>query len=101
MSAFDARTLGRSSCDIEVVALVTTRVPKPKTWMLLAWVAILAVVVGLSAVYGGRNCRVPTSGPFHRLMQNQEWVSTHSHSFHFAPCKRVGIGLTSTQNQFG
>lgn len=63
--------------------------PKPTRWMILGWVAILAVIVGVSAVYGGRDCRVPASGPFHRLMQNEEWVPTHSHSFRSESCKRV------------
>ena len=61
----------------------------PNKWMILGWIAILAVVVGVSVLYGGRDCQVPKSGPFHFLMKGQEYVSTGSHSFHFAACRRV------------
>jgi hypothetical protein len=42
--------------------------------MVLAWVAILALVVGVCAQYGGRNCEVPKSGPFHWLLKGRHYV---------------------------
>jgi hypothetical protein len=50
-------------------------------WMLLAWAAILALVIGFCAMYGGRNCEVPKSGPFHRLLDGHKFVPSHSAKF--------------------
>lgn len=46
--------------------------------MLVAWAAILAIVIGVCAIYGGRNCQAPTSGPFRRLLAGHEYVPTRS-----------------------
>ena len=57
-----------------------------KRWMVLAWAAILAVVIGVCAIYGGRNCEVPKSGPFHLLLKGQEFGVTHAGRYR---CSRV------------
>jgi hypothetical protein len=46
--------------------------------MVLAWGAILAVVIGVAALDGGRNCEVPESGPFHWLLKGRHYVATSS-----------------------
>ena len=46
----------------------------PKLWMVLAWAAILSAVIGVCAIYGGRNCEVPKSGPFHRLLEGHKYI---------------------------
>ena len=43
----------------------------------MAWGVILAALIGISAAYGGRNCEVPKSGLFHRLMAGETFVPTH------------------------
>jgi len=50
----------------------------PRRWMLVAWLAILVAVIGVSAIYGGRNCKVPSSGPLHSLMAGHKFVPSHS-----------------------
>lgn len=50
----------------------------PKSWMILTWAVILAVIIGVCALYGGRNCQVPDSGPFHRLLAGHKFVPTHA-----------------------
>jgi hypothetical protein len=54
--------------------------------MILAWVAILSIVIGVSAIYGGRGCEVPTSGPFRRLLEGHKYVPTHAGRF---ACREV------------
>jgi hypothetical protein len=54
--------------------------------MIITWAIILAVIVGVSAVYGGRNCEVPTGGPFHRFLAGHQFVPTHAGRF---ACKQV------------
>jgi hypothetical protein len=49
----------------------------PKRWMVVTWAAILLVIVALSALYGGRNCEVPNSGPVHWLLKGRKFVPTH------------------------
>jgi hypothetical protein len=49
--------------------------------MVLAWGAIIALIVGLAAVDGGRNCQVPKSGPFHRLLEGRNYVPSHRVTF--------------------
>jgi len=46
----------------------------PKRWMILVWGGILAALVGIAAYDGGRNCEVPKSGLFHRLLQGHRYV---------------------------
>jgi hypothetical protein len=55
--------------------------------MVLTWAAILTVVVGLSALYGGRNCEAPKGGPFHRLLERYKYVPTHAGRFACRPVK--------------
>jgi hypothetical protein len=45
--------------------------------MIVAWAVILIVITGVCAVWGGRNCQVPQSGPFHRLLAGHKFVPTH------------------------
>jgi hypothetical protein len=45
--------------------------------MIVAWFAIISAVVGVCAVYGGRKCEVPESGPFHRLLAGRKFVPTN------------------------
>jgi len=54
---------------------------KAKRWMVLAWGAIIALIVGLAAVDGGRNCQVPNSGPFHWLLEGRKYVPSHRVKF--------------------
>ena len=54
--------------------------------MALAWAAILALVVGVCAEYGGRNCEVPKSGPFHWLLNGRHYVAAHAGKI---ACRRV------------
>jgi hypothetical protein len=49
--------------------------------MVLAWGAIIAAIVGIAAVDGGRNCEVPRSGPFHWLLDGRMYVASHSRRF--------------------
>ena len=58
----------------------------PKRWMVVAWGIILAVVIGVAAGDGGRNCEVPKSGPFHRLLAGHSYVPTHAGKF---ACREV------------
>jgi len=58
----------------------------PKRWMIVTWGIILAVIVGLSAVYGGRNCEVPKSGPFHRILDGHKFVPARAGRFF---CRQV------------
>lgn len=61
-------------------------------WTLIAlgaWIAILVLVTGAAALYGGRHCNVPKSGPFHWILKNQKFVPTHSRSFRGLACRRV------------
>ena len=44
--------------------------------MILVWGGILAALVGIAAYDGGRNCEVPKSGLFHRLLQGHRYVPT-------------------------
>jgi hypothetical protein len=54
--------------------------------MILAWVAIFSIIVGVSAIFGGRNCEVPKSGLFHHLLQGHKYVPTRTGRF---ACKEV------------
>jgi hypothetical protein len=54
--------------------------------MVVAWATILAALVGLSALYGGRNCEVPKSGPFHRLLQGRHYVRARAGKY---ACREV------------
>lgn len=58
----------------------------PKRWMVVAWGAILALVIGFAAIDGGRNCEVPQSGLFHWLLGGHEYVPTHAGRF---ACREV------------
>jgi hypothetical protein len=62
---------------------------KTNRWMVFLWAAVLAIVVGVTALYGGRNCQVPKSGPFHWLLKNERFVPTGSTSFRSFACRRV------------
>lgn len=44
---------------------------------LVAWAVILAIMIGAAALYGGRNCEVPRSGPFHSLLKSHKFVKNH------------------------
>jgi hypothetical protein len=46
--------------------------------MALAWIAVLVAVVGFSAMYRGRNCKVPGNGPLHSLLAGHKFVPSHS-----------------------
>ena len=59
-----------------------------KRWMILAWLAIFGIVLAISFAYGGRNCEVPKSGPFHWLLRDHKYVPTHAHGRAFA-CREV------------
>lgn len=50
--------------------------PPAKPWMVFLWLAILSIIVGVSALWGGRDCQVPKSGPFHWLFKGHEFVAT-------------------------
>jgi hypothetical protein len=54
--------------------------------MILAWVGILSIIIGLSAVYGGQNCEVPKSGMFHLLLQGHKYVRARAGRF---ACREV------------
>ena len=54
--------------------------------MFVTWVVILAVIVGMCAFYGGRNCEVPSKGPFHALLARHKFVSTRAGKF---ACRQV------------
>lgn len=51
----------------------------PKRWMFVAWFAILSVVIGVCALYGGRQCEVQKSGPFHGLLAGRRYFQTTNH----------------------
>ena len=59
----------------------------PRKWALVAWGAFLIVLIGVAALDGGRNCEVPKSGLFHRLMNGEKFVVTHSWRFRCAQVK--------------
>lgn len=42
--------------------------------MVVAWAVIISVVICISAIFGGRDCEVPKSGPFHWLMSGHPYV---------------------------
>jgi hypothetical protein len=46
--------------------------------MVVAWGAILAFIIGISAAFGGRNCEVPKSGPFHWMLAGHHYVARHA-----------------------
>lgn len=46
--------------------------------MVVAWVAILSVVVGVCAMYGGHDCKAPKSGPFDYLLHGRKFVPSKS-----------------------
>jgi hypothetical protein len=54
--------------------------------MVLAWAAILATVIAICAVYGGRDCEVPRSGVFHHLLKGHTYVPTSAGRFR---CREV------------
>lgn len=58
----------------------------PKRWMILTWIGIISVLAAVCAAYGGRNCEVPTSGPFHWLLAGHKYVPTHGGKF---ACREV------------
>lgn len=39
------------------------------------------LVIGVSDFDTGRNCQVPKSGPFNRLLNGRKYVPTHSGKF--------------------
>lgn len=53
------------------------------------WIAILTLVIGTAALYGGHYCEVPKSGPFHWLLKDHKFVPTHSRSFRSPACRKV------------
>jgi hypothetical protein len=59
---------------------------KPKLWIILVWVAILSVIIGACVIYGGSNCEVPKSGPFHWLLKSEKFIPAHSR---YVACRRV------------
>ena len=50
----------------------------PRRWAILAWGAFLVGIIGMCAAYGGRNCEVPKSGPFRRLLYGRTYVQGSS-----------------------
>ena len=51
---------------------------RPKLWMILTWAGIIVVVAGICAVYGGRNCEVPKSGPLRELLAGHQYIVRHA-----------------------
>ena len=87
MSALDAlQTSGGGVSTSDSVCDGRVRPVTQKRWMVLAWGAILSVLIGIAAIDGGRNCEVPKSGPFHRLLAGHKYVPTHSGRF---ACREV------------
>jgi hypothetical protein len=79
------RSPGSSDCEHQKLAYqaasgdqMGTSGLRPKLWMVLTWGAILLALTGICAVYGGRNCEVPESGPFHWLLKGHKFVATHA-----------------------
>lgn len=58
-----------------------------REWGLLAWGAVLFVVIGVAAAAGGRDCEVPKSGPFHWLMSGHEYVQRFATASHRSSCR--------------
>ena len=50
----------------------------PRKWAILVWGGLLAILIGVCAMYGGRNCEAPQSGPLHRLLKGHKYVRTSS-----------------------
>lgn len=48
----------------------------PKRWMTVTWLLIIGAIIGICALYGGRDCKVPVRGPFHHFLAGQEFVAT-------------------------
>ncbi|MEP6785355.1 MAG: hypothetical protein ABI898_06380 [Sphingomonadales bacterium] len=51
---------------------------KPKRWMVLAWVAILAIIILATIMDGSKNCEVSKSGPFHWILAGHKFVPAHA-----------------------
>lgn len=49
---------------------------RPKGWGVIAWGAFLVILIGFCALFGGRDCVVPKTGPFHWLLGNQKYYYT-------------------------
>lgn len=49
----------------------------PRRRMIVAWALILAGVIGFCALYGGRNCEAPSSGPLH-FLASHKYVASRS-----------------------
>ena len=47
-----------------------------RRWAMFLSLALFAGMVGIGVIYGGTECAVPKSGPFHWLMKGQHWVVT-------------------------
>jgi hypothetical protein len=61
-----------------------------KQRMAWAWAIIISVVVGLGAIYGGRDCEVPTSGPFHWLLSGHPYVQRFATAYQrHSTCRKI------------
>jgi hypothetical protein len=60
-----------------------------KRRMILAWLVIISVVVGVSAIWGGRDCEVPKSGPFHWLMSGHPFVQRLATASRNHTCRKI------------
>ena len=49
----------------------------PKRWMIVVWAGIIVVIIGVCAIYGGRNCEVPKSGPLKALLAGRKFVPSN------------------------
>lgn len=56
----------------------------PKRWMFFTWIGIILAFAAICAVYGGQNCEVPKSGPFH-------WLLSHRVVQRFAEASRYSV----------
>jgi hypothetical protein len=61
----------------------------PRRWALLAWGVFLVILIGIAALDGGRDCKVPKSGPFHRLLEGHKFAPTHVRSWRRFSCSEL------------
>ena len=47
---------------------------KPTRVMVVAWIVILVIIVAFCALYGGRQCKAPASGPLHAVLAGHKYV---------------------------
>lgn len=87
-------------CDINSVslkALISTRLDWGTCQMTskraaLAWSAIFACIIAFCALFGGRDCEVPKSGPFHWLLSGHPYVQRFAMSDRRTTCRETFDG---------